>query len=87
MKNILILFAIFALISCKSKQMIVTTDLNVVAKVVKIETCKSCIDGGFIYTLEINPEEKEYMKYITDCIYKKGDLIYFKTIIQKETYE
>jgi len=68
--------------SCQAPKIIVT-ELNTVGKVTKITKC-SCGDGVFMYTIEINPEEKEYIKYLTDSKYKVGDYIYFHTSIKKE---
>lgn len=87
MKLLNIFFIIFVLYSCNTQNKIVVTELNTTGKIVEIKTCKDCIDGGFIYTIELDPEEHQTMKYITDCQYKIGDMIYFKTIIQKDTYE
>jgi len=83
----IIIFIIFALCSCKTQNKIVVTELNTTGKVIKIQNCKDCVDGGFIYTIELDPEEKFFMKYISDCKYQIGDMIYFQTIIKKDTYE
>lgn len=85
--RILIFFTIFVLCSCKTQNKIVVTELNTTGKVIKIQNCKDCVDGSFIYIIELDPEEHQTMKYISDCRYNIGDMIYFKTIIQKDTYE
>jgi len=83
----IIFFIIFALCSCKTQNKIVVTELNTTGKVVKIKPCKDCIDGSFIYTIELDPEEHQSMKFISDTRYQIGDMIYFQTIIKKDTYE
>jgi hypothetical protein len=85
--RILIVLIILTLYSCRTQNRIVTTELNTVGKIIKIRACNDCIDGSFIYTIELDPEEHQTMKYISDCRYNIGDMLYFKTIIQKDTYE
>lgn len=79
---ILILIIIF-IPSCSSTK-IVVTELNTIGKVTKIKKCKYCIDGQYIYLIELNPIEKEYMKYITNVKYNIGDMIYFYSHIEKD---
>jgi len=87
MRTLIIFISIFVLCSCKTQNKIVVTELNTTGKIIKIQTCKDCVDGSFIYTIELDPEEKCTMKYISDCKYQIGDMIYFQTIIKKDTYE
>ncbi len=81
MKQLIILLTIM-MVSCKAPKMYVT-DLNTVGKVVKVDKC-DCIDGGFTYKVQIDPESKQYVWYITDAVYKMDDYIYFHTIVKKE---
>jgi len=69
--------------SCNSTK-IVVTELNTIGKVVEIKKCNDCIDGQYIYRIELDPIEKEYMKYITDTKYNVGDMVYFYSHIEKE---
>lgn len=81
MKKIAILLTTL-MISCATPKMFVA-DLNVVGKVIKITKC-DCPDGGFIYLVQIDPESKQYVRYITDASYNIGDYVYFHTIVKKE---
>jgi len=69
--------------SCKAPSKMYVTDLNTVGKVIEITKC-DCLDGGFIYRIQIDPESKQYVRYITDAPYNVGDYIYFHTIVKKE---
>jgi hypothetical protein len=83
----LIIFCLmFTLYSCKQQQRLVVTELNTVGKVIKIQPCKKCLDGSYVYYIELDSETHKIMKYITDCTYNIGDNIYFQTLIKKETY-
>lgn len=84
MKYISIILAT-VLLSCKSSKDIVVTELNTVGKVTKVKECKNCMDGKYIYTIEIDPIcDGSTIKYITDSKYKIGDYIYFHTNISLE---
>jgi len=80
MKKILFLLL---LTSCGiSKDSITVTDLNTSGKVVKINKCNACKSGDWIYTIELDPNEGAYVKYITNNIYRIGDFIYLETNIE-----
>ena len=75
----LFIFLIFVS-SCVTNKIIVS-DLNTSGKVISISNCKDCEGGKFIYTIELDPIEKSYIKYITSDKYLVGQNIKFKTQI------
>lgn len=85
MKYIIPILLSILFTSCILNKNIVVTDLNTVGKVSEVKICKNCIDGRYIYTIEIDPIcDGSYIKYITDTKYKVGDYIYFHTNITLE---
>ena len=85
MKYIIPVLLSILFVSCKLNKNIVVTELNMVGKVTKVKNCKNCMDGQYIYTIEIDPIcDGSTMKYITDTKYKVGDYIYFHTNITLE---
>lgn len=83
MKKMILFASVLLMVSCAAPKIIVS-DLNMVGKVTKVTKC-SCGDGMFMYTVSINPEEKQVIKYMTDAKYVIGDYIYFHTNIKKES--
>ena len=85
MKYLLITILSILFVSCRTNKDIVVTELNTVGLVTKIKECKNCMDGKYIYTIEIDPIcDGSTIKYITDNKYKIGDYIFFKTNISLE---
>lgn len=82
MKRIILIVSVLLMTACVTPKIIVA-DLNAVGKVTKVTKC-NCGDGMFMYTISINPEEKEEIKYFTDTKYSIGEYIYFHTNIRKE---
>lgn len=88
MKYLITILLSTILVSCRTGKDIVVTELNTVGKVIKIKNCKNCMDGKYIYTIEIDPIcDGSTIKYVTDTKYKIGDYIYFHTNINLETSE
>jgi len=83
MKKIILLISTILCSCSMNKEYIFITELNTVGWVIEKTDCKKCIDGGYIYKIMIDPDENVTMKYISDCKYKIGDTLYFKTNIQK----